>query len=156
MYHQSDSHRVPKRVADQLPRCHGDARRFPISLGTRAVMVCACRETAYPMLGLSGGRTGRIRKACHRALTRRDRCRSDGSAAVRSSGTRQGRRDTPPRSQTVPQTQAMSWENRAIALPCASLPFGYLLDIHRAFLCGRTKAERYAWQAPSPICRSGF
>jgi hypothetical protein len=141
---QSRRSRAPGYVADQLPRFHGDARRSPISPEARAVRVCVCRETTCPTSGLSDGRTGHIRKVCRNVLTRRGHCRSERSAAIRSNGTRQGIRGTPPLFRTVPQTQATSWENHATASRGASLIFGYLLDIHRAFLCGRTKAERHA------------
>ena len=147
---QSRRSRAPEYVADQLPRLHGDARRSPISPETRAVRVCACRETTCPTSGSSDGRTGHIRKACRHVLTRRGHCRSDRSAAVRSNGTRQGIRGMPPLFRTVPQTQATSWENHATASRDASLTFGYLLDIHRAFLCDRTKAERYGREGRPP------
>jgi hypothetical protein len=106
-------------------------------------MVCACRETACPMSGSSGARSRRIRNACRPARTTRDCCCSDDSAAVRYSDTRQGTRDITLRSQTAPQTLAMTWGNRHTAHRDMSPPFGYLFDIHGAFLCGRTKAERY-------------
>ncbi|MEE9590184.1 MAG: hypothetical protein V3V97_19435, partial [Hyphomicrobiaceae bacterium] len=32
-----------------------------------------------------------------------------------------------------------------------SLPSGYLLDIHRAFLCDRIKAERYGVETPEQV-----
>ena len=77
-----DLHRAPEHAADRPPRCHGGARRSPISPGTRAVRVCASRETTCPTSGSSDGRMKRIRKVYRRAPTGRSRCYSDRSAAV--------------------------------------------------------------------------